>query len=95
MPKIVKSMKGEMVDFDILKIKQEMQSAPTPIEVSERKEFIDSKLQRKIRRAKDDIANAKMKRNDLVELKEKEEAEEKALLNKKPTKIKKVKKTND
>jgi len=92
MPKIVKSIKGAMVDFDILKIKQEMESAPTPIEVSERKQFIDNKLQRRIRRAKTDIANAKTKRNGLVDTTKVEEQKEEVT----PTKtVKQVKKVND
>lgn len=92
MPKIVKSIKGEMVDFDILKIKQEMESTPTPIEVSERKQFIDNKLQRRIRRAKTDIENAKTKRNGLVDTTKVEEPKEEVT----PTKnVKQVKKVND
>ena len=59
MSKRVKSMKGEIVDFDVLKIKQQIAASPAPIEVSERKSFIDNKLQRRIRRAKDSIQNAK------------------------------------
>lgn len=52
MPKIVKSIRGATVDFDLIKIKNEIQSSPTPLEVAERREYIDNKLQRRIRRAK-------------------------------------------
>lgn len=56
---IVKSFRGDVVDFDLLKIKQQIGSTPAPITVSERNEFIDNKLQRRIRRVKDNIEEAK------------------------------------
>lgn len=78
-----KSMKGEIVDFDLLKIKQQMESSPPPIEVSERKEFINNKLQRRVKKAKDDILAAKKAAENVQH-----EAEQKS----KPKTIKKAKK---
>ena len=69
MPKIVKTLKGELIDFDLLKIKQEIGSAPAPIKVAERKNFIDNKLQRRIRRAKTELQQNTDKRNALVDIK--------------------------
>ena len=72
MPKIVRSIKGEMIDFDLLKIKQKMASAPSPLEVSERRDYIDNKLQRRIRRAKEELQrNTTTKpKNGLIDIKE-------------------------
>jgi len=68
MPKIVRSIKGDMVDFDLLKIKQEMKSAPSPLEVTERRNYIDNKLQRRIRRAKEELQKTGTKpKNGLVD----------------------------
>jgi len=49
MPKKVKSAKGVVVDFDLLKIKQQMAEKPTPVEVKNREEFIDKKVRRRIK----------------------------------------------
>lgn len=43
MPNIVRSARGEMIDFDTIIIKQQLAAAPMNIEVARRKEFIDSK----------------------------------------------------
>lgn len=53
MKRITRSIKGEMVDFDLLKIKQQLVSeAQTPsIEVTARKDFIDKRLRRKTKKA--------------------------------------------
>ena len=55
MPKITKSIRGELVDFDLVKIKESIKSSPSPLEVTERREYIDNKLQRRIKKAKDNI----------------------------------------
>ena len=41
-----RSAKGVMVDFDLLKIKQNMASAPVSVDVKTRQDFIESKLKR-------------------------------------------------
>jgi hypothetical protein len=43
MPRIVRTARGDQVDFDTIIIKQQLAQAPMNIEVSRRKEFIDSK----------------------------------------------------
>jgi len=55
MAKKVKTIKGVSIDWDLLKIKQEISNAPTPLEVQERKQYIDNKLRRKINRAKESL----------------------------------------
>jgi hypothetical protein len=39
----VSSARGEVVDFDLLMIKQQLAAAPSNIEVARRQEFIDNK----------------------------------------------------
>ena len=43
MPRIVRTARGELVDFDTIIIKQQLAQAPMNIEVARRKEFIDSR----------------------------------------------------
>lgn len=43
MPKIVRTARGEQIDFDSIVIKQQIAQAPMNIDVAKRKEFIDSK----------------------------------------------------
>ena len=43
MPRMVRTGRGEMVDFDAILIKQQLAQAPMNIEVARRKEFIDAK----------------------------------------------------
>jgi hypothetical protein len=43
MPRIVRTARGELVDFDAILIKQQLAQAPMNIEVARRKQFIDSK----------------------------------------------------
>ncbi len=50
MGKRVRSAKGEMVDFDFLKIKQQLASAPPPIEVKDRQNFIENRLKRRLKK---------------------------------------------
>ena len=47
MARTARSARGEMVNFDLLMIAQQLASAPTPVEVAARKEFIDDKDVRK------------------------------------------------
>ncbi len=51
MPNIVRSARGEKVDFDKLKIKQQLASAPKTTEVRARENFIDQKFKRRLKRA--------------------------------------------
>ena len=43
MPKNVRTARGDVVDFDTLRIKQSLAQAPMNIEVERRKKFIDTK----------------------------------------------------
>lgn len=43
MPRIVRTARGELVDFDMVIVKQQISEAPMNIEVQRRKEFIDNK----------------------------------------------------
>lgn len=43
MSKIARSARGEVVDFDLIAIRQQLASAPPPVEVSTRREYIDNK----------------------------------------------------
>lgn len=43
MARIVRTARGEQIDFDAIIIKQQIAAAPMNIEVARRKEFIDSK----------------------------------------------------
>jgi hypothetical protein len=38
-----RSARGTMVDFDMLAIKQQLMSTPTPVSVNDRRKFIDEK----------------------------------------------------
>jgi aspartate-semialdehyde dehydrogenase len=46
----VKSAKGVLVDFDLLKIKQQIASAPKTTNVQAREDFIDKKFKRRLKK---------------------------------------------
>lgn len=50
MGKKVRSAKGELVDFDLLKIKEQMATAPAPLDVKKRQDFIDRRMRRRLKR---------------------------------------------
>lgn len=45
-------MRGEVLDFDLLKIKEQMAAVPEPQELRAREDFIEKRLRRRVRRAK-------------------------------------------
>ena len=47
---VVRSARGEIVDFDLLKIKQQMAELPKSIVVEARESFIDNKFKRQLKR---------------------------------------------
>ena len=51
MGKKARSARGQIVDFDLMKIKEQIASAPTPMEVKARQDFIESRLKRRIKKA--------------------------------------------
>lgn len=57
MAKPVKSAKGHVVDFDLLKIKQQIASAPKPTNVKAREDFIDQKFKRRLKKLRNDIVS--------------------------------------
>lgn len=50
MSKRVRSARGESVDFDLLKIKEQIGSAPPPIDVQKRQDFIEKRLRRRLKK---------------------------------------------
>lgn len=50
MPKHIRSARGEMVDFDLVLIKQQITASSAPTNVSSRADFIENKIRRKSRR---------------------------------------------
>lgn len=46
-----RSARGELVDFDLLKIKQQIASAPPSTDVTRRKDFIENRLRRRTKKA--------------------------------------------
>jgi len=50
MAKSVRSARGELVDFDLLKIKQQIATAPKTQVVKAREDFIDQKFKRRIKK---------------------------------------------
>ena len=59
MPKKVRTAKGKIIDFDLLKIKEQMVDAPKPANVQARQDFIDQKMRRRVKRIKDELAEAR------------------------------------
>lgn len=57
MAKTVRSARGQLVNFDVLEIKQQMASAPKPVEVAVREDFIDQKFNRRLKKLKKNITN--------------------------------------
>lgn len=47
MPRIVRTARGELVDFDAVIIKQQLAEAPMNVEVANRKKFIDTQEAKK------------------------------------------------
>lgn len=58
MSRSVKSARGDTVDFDLLKIKQQIASAPKTTNVKAREDFIDQKFKRRLKKMKRDAIDA-------------------------------------
>jgi hypothetical protein len=52
----VRSARGEIVDFDLLRIKESLGTAPKGSTVKAREDFIDSKFKRRLRRMTETVA---------------------------------------
>lgn len=61
MPKKVRSARGEIVDFDLMKIKQQLAEGPKPTNVAARQDFIDQKLRRRLKKVKTQLEGAKLR----------------------------------
>ncbi len=48
----VRSAKGRIIDFDLLKIRQKLSAQPVTVDVKAREDFIDKKLRRRMRKIK-------------------------------------------
>jgi hypothetical protein len=51
MSKVTRSAKGAIVDFDLLKIKEQMAATPKAAPVKARENFIDQRFKRRIKKA--------------------------------------------
>lgn len=49
MTKLVRTARGDMVDFDLIKIKQQLADSPAPTEVKARENFVEKRLKRKLK----------------------------------------------
>lgn len=56
MPKKARSAKGVEVDFDLLRIKAQIASAPKTTSVKAREDFIDQKFKRRLKRLKREVS---------------------------------------
>lgn len=51
MSRKVRSARGEIVDFDLLQIKNQLASASEPVEVKQRQQFVEHRLKKKTKKA--------------------------------------------
>lgn len=58
MANLVKSARGDTVNFDLLKIKQQMVDAPPATNVAARQSFIDNKLKRRIKKQTQEVIDS-------------------------------------
>lgn len=58
MSRKVKSIRGEVVDFDLMEIKNKIMTAPTPDTVNQRERFIDKRRRRGSRKKVDEMLAA-------------------------------------
>lgn len=54
----VLSARGERVDFDLMKIKQQIAAAPKAVTVKAREDFIDQKFKRRLKRQTQEVIAA-------------------------------------
>ncbi len=60
----VKSAKGKVIDFDLLKIKRQLDKKPITIDVKARQNFIDQKARRRLRKIVKQASAASVKIDD-------------------------------
>lgn len=52
MSNTVRSARGVLVDFDLIRIKQQIESTPKPTNVQARENFVDQKFKRRLKKIK-------------------------------------------
>jgi hypothetical protein len=60
---IVRSAKGELVDFDLLRIKQQIATTPQTSTVAARQTFIDNKMKRRIKKQVQEVVDGSVVAN--------------------------------
>ena len=70
--KKVRSARGVTIDFDELRIKQQLIETPKPTSVKTREEFIDKKLNRRLKKLKRNVVKATKTETDKKEEKTEE-----------------------
>ena len=55
MKKMTRSARGVLVDFDLMRIKQQMETAPKPTDVKARESFIDQKFKRRLKKITQEV----------------------------------------
>jgi len=50
MGKKVKSARGEIIDLDLFRIKEQIASMPAPVDVKQRQDFIERRLRRRLKK---------------------------------------------
>ena len=80
MVKKVRTSRGNMIDFDLLKVKNSMSSNPKTVEVKHRENFIDKKMKNRVRKTVQNMSeralderNKKLEEEKLNQLKKDEE----------------------
>ncbi len=68
MPHHVRTARGKIIDFDLMKVKTQIASAPKPVAVQNRENFIDRKLRRKLRKAQREAAVKKAAANKPIDV---------------------------
>ncbi len=67
MGKKVRSAKGVQVDFDLLRIKEQISSSPPPMDVKKRQDFIEKRLRRRLKKVAPPAPKIDSKEEDQVE----------------------------
>lgn len=60
MSRKTKSMRGEIVDFDLMEIKRNLKKHPAPISVQQRQDFVDKKIKRRVKKLADKITEKQL-----------------------------------
>lgn len=63
----VRSARGVEVNFDEIKIKQQLVATPTPLEVKARQDFVETRLKRRAKRQAQKVADATTEAVEVVE----------------------------